>query len=178
MVYLTKHCFNKGGRRQGQKDPFKYQFVSTVERINGKINRPTLISAFEEISHVQVYDNEDNISLQDLLIEEENIADIKVVIASFTDIEFPLSITVNDCTFELQTIIDIEHITDIKWDGTIHSKHYGTQFQSYWSQKKEMIPIPFKSEIFQMYSLSIGISSLLLMSRRLIQKLSNYGMIF
>ena len=136
MVYLNKHCFDKGGRRQGQKDPFKYQFVSPVEKINGKLNRPTLISAFEEISHVQVYDNEDNISLQDLLIEEENIADIKVVIASFTDIEFPFSMTVNDCTFELQTIIDIEHITDIKWDGTIHSKHYGTQFESWWSQKR------------------------------------------
>ena len=149
MVYLTKQCFDRGGRRQNGKDPFKYKFISTVEKITEKINEINselnLASAFEEINSVRYYDlseDQDNNNLQDVMNAEDDLSDIKVVIASFTTMDAPLILSINNQNFELQTIIGVRSITDTKWDGTIYSRHSGSQFQSWWKQDRyDIYPI-------------------------------------
>ena len=110
MVYLTKQCFYRGGRRQNNKDPFKYAQVSTVPRISPLFSEVNFVNAFEEFNSIRCYDlsgDQENNNLQDLMNEEDDISDIKVVIASFTIMDAPLIISIDNHNFELQTIVGV-----------------------------------------------------------------------
>ena len=37
LVYLSKNCFNYGERRQTKKDPFKFIYINSVERLLEKV---------------------------------------------------------------------------------------------------------------------------------------------
>ena len=85
--------------------------------------------------------------------EEDGISDIKVVIASFTTMDAPLILSIENHNFELQTIVGVRFITNIKWDGTICSRHCGSQFTSWWVQDRNdqcSIELTEMPEIFLM----------------------------
>ena len=130
MVYLTKQCFDRGGRRQNGKDPFKYAQVSTVKRISPLFSEVNLTNAFEEFDSIRCYDlsgDQDNNNLQDVMDEEEDISDVKIVIASITTMNAPMILSIDDHNFELQTIVGVRDITMVLFivDIVVLSLHHG-----------------------------------------------------
>lgn len=56
LVYLTKHCFNEGGRRQSRVDPFKLSFINTIVRLHEKTQQADLRSYFHDLNGVLFVD--------------------------------------------------------------------------------------------------------------------------
>ena len=52
LVYLTKHCFNEGMRRQCRADPFKLKFIDTIDRLYEKIRQVDLRSYFDDLDDI------------------------------------------------------------------------------------------------------------------------------
>ena len=130
LVYLTKQCFNWAEQyQQAKKDPFKYKYISTVQRLVETLTSPDhsdLKDYLADLNQVYYYESQNNDdNLNDILNDIDGDFDIKVIIinkASHRYSSLSKTVTINNVSFQLWTIIGSRTLgEDFKWKGHIFS---------------------------------------------------------
>ena len=148
LVYLTNQCFNTASQyRQNRKDPFKYKYISSVERILEKVDHPTYtdlqyyLNGFSEIHYCELEADND-----ELHITFDGLNDIKIIVVDQISHEqsndmFEI-IHIDNSQFQLRTIIGSRLLgNNANWHGHIYSRH-GRSFTGWWFNDSDMhIPI-------------------------------------
>jgi hypothetical protein len=152
LVYLTKHCFNQGSRKQSRNDPFKMKFMNTIIRFRDKVQHAELNDYFRNLNKVfycnLIDDNGNTRSIQEVTTEtEESFDPIKVIIANQFDYNNTTTnlderLSIEGISFELMTVVGSRKFGNIKWDGVVFSRHSGDHFSKWWfDERKQNQPI-------------------------------------
>ena len=143
LVFLHKKCFATGVRYQKKKDPFKYKYVSDIDRLCGKVeNLGGLQYFFQDIPGVLCFDRTQ--SNWDEYIAETTDVDYNIIIMMNCQHEtetFSTELKVGNKKFELLTVVGVGRNMDASWDGEIYSRH-GGYYSSWWyDDRRQTIPI-------------------------------------
>ena len=129
---------------QAKRDPFKCQYISTVDKLACKVGNMELHEYFHSIDDIKYFDNRNE--MENMYDPTTNMTSCSVIILDyFNDTEYntPEILNINENIFKLRTIVGVD--SGIKWDGITYSRYGGVQFQKWWIDKK-MQRIPTKLE--------------------------------